>query len=263
MKKLARWVNQNLRLLLSTLFLLFAFLLLLGTFFQLKDNQSWNRSVVQDIEDCNPDSRSREKSDQYWNQVPMEQMDLSDFAFLGEGLTGFSPKKVSFNWRLPADLTYYRDVEGEKVPALTLKKGTMVSWPMDTYFGGYGFYTFPTYEAGWRYAVPFTSEEVVSGWEKGLYVLPQTEYDYYYVRLEDLKPVVAAAYKAQGERGTPRSVRSTILLFDEGLVRHNTFISADLRASISPAQYLPNFIAAALCLLAALLLFRAQLKHPR
>lgn len=83
MKKLARWANQNRRLLLSTLFLLFALLLLLGTFFQLTDNQSWSRSVVEDIEDCDPDSRSRKKSDQYWNQVPMEQMDMSDFAFLG------------------------------------------------------------------------------------------------------------------------------------------------------------------------------------
>ena len=40
MKKLARWANQNLRFLLSTLFLLFALLLLLGTFFQIKDDQS-------------------------------------------------------------------------------------------------------------------------------------------------------------------------------------------------------------------------------
>ena len=33
-------------------------------------------------------------------------------------------------------------MEGKKVPALTLEKGTMVSWPIYRYFGGYGFFGF-------------------------------------------------------------------------------------------------------------------------
>ena len=263
MKKLTRWAGQNVRQLLSMLCLLLALLLLLGTAWEIRDNARGNSRTAELIEQFNPESRRPDRSDQYLNHVPMEQMDLSEYDFLVDTLMGGAGNPPPINWELPNDVVYYQEVDGKKVPALTLEKGTVVSWPRDSYFGGYGFYTFPTYEAGWRYAVPFTSEAVVSGWEKGLYVLPQTEYDYYYVRLEDLKPVVAAAYKAQGERGTPRSVRSTTLLFDEGLVRHNTFISADLRASISPAQYLPNLTAAALCLLAALLLFRAQPKHPR
>ena len=254
-------------------FLAISFLLVLGTglllstAWQVYHRSAFAHTVLSYRFEYGEEPVTLPGSGQFHDGVPLEEMDFQALGYVPDDNMRRAERYPVESCPFLDDVTYYRRENGRMVRALTLKKGTLLpcedpNLTRNPKFG-YGFYSYPTYEAGWRYAVPFTSEAVVSGWEKGLYVLPQTEYDYYYVRLEDLKPVVAAAYKALGEKGTPRSVRSTTLLFDEGLVRHNTFISADLRASIFPAQYLPNFTAAALCLLAAFLLFRAQLKHPR
>lgn len=263
MKKLARWANQNLRLLFSVLFLLFALLLLLGTFFQIKDDQVWNRLAVRSMEDFNPDLNPNEGSNQYLDKIPMEQMDLTRLSFTVDGMVGLYPPERYSTWRLTRELTYYREANGQKVPAFTVRKGTVVAWPWHTVYGGYGFYTFPTYEEGWRYGVPFVTAQELSRWKRELEVLPPEEFPYYYVKLEDLRTVSNAMMRALGEkRGlSNREMKIWLLSFDRSLADYDVYISADLRASISPAQYLPNYTAAALCLLAALLLFRVQLKH--
>ena len=87
------------------------------------------------------------------------------------------------------------------VRALTLKKGTLLpcedpNLTRNPKFG-YGFYSYPTYEAGWRYAVPFMTAGQADIFEGETDItLSQAEYSFYYVRLEDLETVYLSRYRA-------------------------------------------------------------------
>ena len=59
--------------------------------------------------------------------------------------------------------------------------------------------------------MPFTSEDVYREWDIDFYILPQDRFDYYYVRLEDLKPVVRALYRENGNRATSRQIKIQLL----------------------------------------------------
>ena len=78
---------------------------------------------------------------------------------------------------LPADLVYYREEAGQKTEAFVLKAGTEIVVDPDQNGINRGFYTFPTFEKGWRYGRPFT----VKGQEA-----PD---EYYYVKLSELEAI--------------------------------------------------------------------------
>ena len=66
-----------------------------------------------------PDENDAPGSDQYLDGVPMEEMDFPALGFsLAIAPLGFDPYTLSVT--LPQDIVYYREVNGLKVPALTL-----------------------------------------------------------------------------------------------------------------------------------------------
>ncbi len=95
---------------------------------------------------------------------------------------------------LPIDVHYYTSPDASGEPALTIAKGTEVAAYLgkETFSvmtgyarGGYGYCCFPDYQAGWRYGIPFTTEDLSQGvstdWE--------SETEKYYVKLSELETV--------------------------------------------------------------------------
>lgn len=126
-------------------FSLFSFLFL--RIYQ-RDQQNLNYRYLQHQFD--PDANTAEGSDQYLERVPMEDI---DFAALGIDAAyaplGYQPYTLTVT--LSEDITYYREVMGVKIPALTLKKGSVISIEYNqerTIPFGYGYTTYPTYETG-------------------------------------------------------------------------------------------------------------------
>ena len=118
-----------------------------------------------------------------------------------------------------------------------MKKGTeiVLTHGENSAVFGYGLTSFPTYEKGWRYAVPFTaSDEEPIPTSGSLDVLSQDEYDYYYVRLRDLYRIAAAHFRTYPEyhdRGYELSVR-TVLWADWRLFTQMMYDSPDLSLSL-------------------------------
>ena len=186
-------------------------------------------------------------TNQYLRNVSMEEMDFPAYAVRLSYAIAVDETNSAQTLTLPFDLTYYRQSGGQKIPAYTLKKGTEIVLTLgeNSAVFGYGLTSFPTYEKGWRYTVPFT----VAGKEdsipiKGsLDVLSQDEYDYYYVRLRDLYRIAAAHFRTYPEyhdRVYELSVR-TVLWADWRLFTQMMYDSPDLS--------LPLFDTADFCLL--------------
>ena len=117
---------------------------------------------------------------QYLEHSSMDEMDMKVFdPYFIHAMTGEeTPYKETMI--LPADVVYYREEAGRKTEAFVLEKGTEVILdPYGLRYGG-GFYTFPTFEKGWRYGMPFT----VQGQE-------ETK-EYYYVKLSELETIAKA-----------------------------------------------------------------------
>lgn len=122
----------------------------------------------------------------YQEGRPMEEIPFQRIGYLRG--TGFaSSNEEDYCCSLPFSVTYYRMEDGKKVPALTLEKGTDVCFlPATAPVFGYGLISYPTYEKGWRYAVPFYPAGEAPRWPNGK-VLTQEECTFYYVRLSDLE----------------------------------------------------------------------------
>ncbi len=192
-------------------------------------------------------SRGRAENDQYHDHVPMEEMDLEAFDLGPDAvaLVYYEPRVESIV--LPDDITYYRNFWGVKLPVLTLRKGTELQMMTGSGYAlpyGYGFYTFPTYEAGWRYAVPFELYTEFDGETYLLSTLSQDAFDYLYVRLEDifrLYQVYWTEYLTERrQQSTPYTayrLYSTVLYLDGDLRRIGYYMSDEsLLASVFPGD---------------------------
>ena len=128
-----------------------------------------------------------EEGRQYAARVPMEEMDLNVFHTL-YGYTFLFPQSGSvLRFATESPITYYRQENGGKVPAITLPAGTEVEV-------GSGmlpfFFSYPTYEKGWRWAQPV--------------VVPDAEWnevrgEYFYVKTEELQ-ALAVQWKCEWEK---------------------------------------------------------------
>ena len=242
-------------------FSLFSFLFL--RIYQ-RDQQNLNYRYLQHQFD--PEANTAEGSDQYLERVPMENM---DFAALGIDAAyaplGYNPYTLTAT--LSEDLTYYREVMGVKFPALTLKKGSVISIEYNqerTIPFGYGYTTYPTYERGWRYAIPFqTGSEPYTGKEKGAFIVSQEEAEYYYVRLSDIQKILRLFAEADLERKgdteydskqIEETVYNNLLNIDNWLASGEIYLSPDLGGSvIEPSDYLLAGVSAT-CLVGAIFL---------
>ena len=128
-----------------------------------------------------------EEGRQYAARVPMEEMDLNVFHNL-YGYTFLFPQSGSvLRFATESPITYYRQENGGKVPAITIPAGTEVEV-------GSGmlpfFFSYPTYEKGWRWAQPV--------------VVPDAEWnevrgEYFYVKTEELQ-ALAVQWKCEWEK---------------------------------------------------------------
>ena len=266
------WTRKNARWLMVLLFFLLGLLLSLGAFLQAGWNDRENLSQWLTYAQFDPDENDAPGSDQYLDGVPMEEMDFPALGFsLAIAPLGFDPYTLSVT--LPKDIVYYREENGLKIPALTLLKGSEISFYITDHTiipYGYGYLTFPTYERGWRYAVPFEldgKDDYIREWGEES-ILSQEEADFYYVKLGDIELVYRLLVSNRlVEKGTDpqeieRRVQSNLLRIDQILQGSNIYISPDMQAAIlSPWNLFAFLIAFLLILAAAILLFCGPAKR--
>ena len=266
------WTRKNAWWLMVLLFFLLGLLLSLGAFLQAGWNDRENLSRWSLYARFDPDANDAPGSDQYLDGVPMEEMDFPALGFsLAIAPLGFDPYTLSVT--LPKDIVYYREENGLKIPALTLLKGSEISFYITDHTiipYGYGYLTFPTYERGWRYAVPFEldgKDDYIREWGEES-ILSQEEADFYYVKLRDIELVYRLLVSNRlVEKGTDpqeieRRVQSNLLRIDQILQGNNIYISPDMQAAIlSPWNLFAFLIAFLLILAAAILLFCGPAKR--
>lgn len=266
------WAGKNARWLMVLLFFLLGLLLSLGALLQAGQNDRENLSQWLTYAQFDPDENDAPGSDQYLDGVPMEEMDFPALGFsLAIAPLGFDPYTLSVT--LPKDIVYYREENGLKIPALTLLKGSEISFYITDHTiipYGYGYLTFPTYERGWRYAVPFEldgKDDYIREWGEES-ILSQEEADFYYVKLEDIELIYQLLISDRpveeeiDPRERERRVQSNLLRIDEILMLDNIYISPDMQAAIlSPWNLFAFLIAFLLMLAAAVLLFCGPAKR--
>lgn len=265
------WTRKNARWLIVLLFFLLGLLLSLGAFLQAGWNDRENLSRWSLYARFDPDANDAPGSDQYLDGVPMEEMDFPALGFsLAIAPLGFDPYTLSVT--LPKDIVYYREENGLKIPALTLLKDSEISFYITDHTiipYGYGYLTFPTYERGWRYAVPFEVDgenDYLRDWGEES-ILSQEEADFYYVKLEDIETVYRTLFLTRQEstldpREMERRVLTNLLQVDGTLRWSNIYISPDVQAAIlSPWNLFAFLIAFLLMLAAAVLLFCGPAKR--
>ena len=266
------WTRKNARWLIVLLFFLLGLLLSLGAVLQAGWNDRENLSRWLIYARFDPDENDAPGSDQYIDHVPMEEMDFPALGFsMAIAPLGFDPYTLSVT--LPKDIVYYREENGIKVPILTLSKGSEISLYITDHTiipYGYGYLTFPTYERGWRYAVPFEldgKDDYIREWGEES-ILSQEEADFYYVKLRDIELVYRLLVSNRlVEKGTDpqeieRRVQSNLLRIDQILQGNNIYISPDMQAAIlSPWNLFAFLIAFLLMLAAAILLFCGPAKR--
>lgn len=258
------WTGKNAWWLIVLFFFLLGLLLSLGAVLRAGQNDWENLSRWSLYARFDPDENDAPGSDQYIDHVPMEEMDFPALKIsIATAALGFDPYTLSVT--LPEDIVYYREENGLKVPALTLPKGSEVSFymTMDSFIPyGYGYLTYPTYERGWRYAVPFEVDgEPYHYLRNENRILSQADEDFYYVKLEDIETVYRMLFVAR--RGTDLDpwemehlVQINLLIIDEILLWNNIYLSPDMQAAVlSPWNLFAFLIAFLLMLAAAILLF--------
>ena len=266
------WTKKNVRWLMVLLFFLLGLLLSLGAVLQAGWNDRENLSRWLIYARFDPDENDAPGSDQYIDHVPMEEMDFPALGFsMAIAPLGFDPYTLSVT--LPKDIVYYREENGIKVPILTLSKGSEISLYITDHTiipYGYGYLTFPTYERGWRYAVPFEvdgEDDYLRDWGEES-ILSQEEADFYYVKLEDIELIyqLLIADRPIAEEIDPREMERRILInllqVDGTLRWSNIYISPDVQAAIlSPWNLFAFLIAFLLMLSAVILLFLGPAKR--
>ena len=144
----------------------------------------------------------KDTDDYYHEEVPLTEIPwyiLKRYTELAVALPASGEPKPSGRLTLPIDVRYYPSPDAAGEPALTLAKGTEVAAfsasgeHYVTYIDiGYGYCCFPDYKKGWRYGIPFTTEDLSQGvgrdWEN--------KADKYYVQTSELEAMAQAFWEA-------------------------------------------------------------------
>ncbi len=192
------------------------------------------------------------RSRQYLQGVPVEEMDWDSLAYCFQRVETANAVPVDNRVSLPFPIPYYTMEEGELVPAAVIPPGTEILWlpkpEMHSWAVGYGLHSLPTYERGWRYALPFLTEETAALGGEPLFV-----------RLETLEALAGEIYRSSPQVRKQLSrqafTRRYLLQADLALFREGEFLSADLYWPLWPLSS-----TALLCLSAAALLFGLYLR---
>ena len=190
---------------------------------------------------------------QYRNELKIETIDFQSYASLFAINMTANARTTHFYLREP--LTYYEEHDGKKQPVLTLETGIQMN--PGIWEPGYGFFSYPTYEAGWRWVQPFVLEVEA----------PPENAQLYYVRLEDL--TAAARYWFESDDALRKSTvwtglsceeaaweivnNADVIFYDHGIV-----LSPDLLSPVWTWDYTAAVLLAAFDLTGLFLLRRTR-----
>ena len=145
----------------------------------------------------------------YQEETGMEDIDANQF--INVFTYPRTPvEKEDYKVILPFDLNYYRMLNGERQIIYILSKGSAITVSLtdeSVESMGRGVFSLPSEEKGWRYARPFMMEGS-----------PETNDEYYYVRLEDLEKVVKETIKQNPELNRNKGLEGFI--YRRGLLRY-------------------------------------------
>ncbi len=174
----------------------------------------------------------------YQQGIPLEQMDLAEYASYFSGNTAEPAYTLTHRIEAPVALHYYEKIpSGGEAAALEIPKGTTITAIPEGTKGsafheiGYGYTSYPTYEKGWRYVRPFQTTEVWDAAANG---------KYYYVKLEALEAVVDKTIEAnqpllaaiQQQKWSKNHGKFVFARFvDNKLHQHGAYLSPDLSRS--------------------------------
>ena len=268
MSSFIRWVTRNTRNLVTVLLLLLSFTLILSTGLRMYDAVDENRDIYLKLYGdrfVNLDEKNTTEGErQYLDHVSMEEMVFEDLGY-GIAVTLNKPDPYHYEITLPDSITYYREYFGLKIPVKTYPKGTVLTFSSEDESGaGYGFYSYPTYERGWRYVIPFETGEGPVVLDGGyMSVLSQDDYDFYYVRMEDLEMVYRAYMEAvvadQGEEmleslSLDMRTYNTLYIIDRQLMYDSIYLSPEFSFQVITKWDYILLAASAGCFLMALIL---------
>ncbi len=170
----------------------------------------------------------------YSQHVPLEEMSFGVYSHYFGYSSGIKEPDYVETLPLPCDIRYYAN-PGDKEPVLTLEKGTVVHVPVESgVSAGYSstnnrgtpLRTWPSYEKGWRYGLPFVPEGSES---------PTADSPMYYVRTEDIRAVAAKFVDANWGILSPNYFRTKreareflVLTIDRTLYQEGCYCSPDL-----------------------------------
>ena len=153
----------------------------------------------------------------YQEQVPLEEMDLTQYGFLWEVMATADYKPMDFT--VQRDIVYYEEPGG--AAAYTIPAGTRLWW--DSFIDCVS--TYPTYERGWRWARPLAQEGEL---------LPE---DHYYIPLESLQAAArdlfatnenVERYRREAGLSVEEAARQMLLRTDAIFYEKGVYLSPDL-----------------------------------
>ena len=176
--------------------------------------------------------------DGYRNQVPMDEMDKTELNNAVGHAVAVGNLKVEFT--LGKDIYYYAKPDKNSEVVYVLKKGDVLInlCTSHSHYSDERFCSFPTYERGWRYALPVLrgdSQNHDLVWNAN-----SQEEAYAYISLDDAKYLYTsclnAYYEIMEEIGDivtkeQRKNTSYVYLYDELLYDRGVYLSPDLYQS--------------------------------
>lgn len=190
-------------------------MLLVGYMF-LEDAKTKNRLL---------DSKFNLKEDaQYGAGIPIEEIDFSLYTdaniFDKKPGTG-SLKEDSITSAIT--LRYYAAPDESSEVVYEIPAGTKVVFSNKHMEIGYGIYSFPTYEEGWRYVRPYTVENGSIVYEED-----SISDQYYYVKTADMREYVGYLIKLCGLKNAESNARKYLFATDTALYNKGFYFSPDL-----------------------------------
>ena len=170
----------------------------------------------------------------YQQGTAMEEMDLTEYEEYFPTIFTLTGYSLTHRIKTPVALRYYNDIPlDDSSIAYEIPKDTeILAIPKyingaPLYEIGYGYTSYPTYEKGWRYVRPFSTDNAIN---------PGTG-KYYYVRLEELEAVIKKVMDENKVMSKPqkyfywsdsRWIREVSLKIDSVFYSNGVYFSRDM-----------------------------------
>ena len=199
--------------------------------------------------------------DGYRNQIPMDEMDKTELNNAVGHAVAVGNLKVEFT--LGKDIYYYAEPDKNSEVVHVLKKGDVLInlCTSHSHYSDERFCSFPTYERGWRYALPVL--RVDSQNHDLVWHANSQEEAYAYISLDDVKYLYTSFLNAYcdimeeiGNIVTKEQRKNTsyVFLYDELLYDRGIYLSPDLYKSYWDTTLTKVTCVVAFCVLMIILL---------